>query len=127
MQLCSLGSAWISGEDSSQVADVKISQDLHQCDLSGRDCIEKKSNQTFNCWRSCDGIYAYIYNWEYDGDWLTLKDMIEPLILEYENFKQNYVKHFRFNAKNDSSDFGKLKFWMRFYKYTYQHISMIND
>ena len=41
--------------------------------------------------------------------------MIEPLILEYENFKQNFVRHFRFSAKNDSSDFGKLKFWMTFY------------
>ena len=37
-----------------------FSQDRKKCDVKGRDCIEKKSNATFNCQTSCQESHANI-------------------------------------------------------------------
>ena len=82
-------------------------QDLQSCDLKGRDCIANKSSSgTFNCLTSCDGIYADVGQW-HDSGALGVRDLIRPLISEYENFKQSNVMHFRFDASATSNNFGR--------------------
>ena len=48
-------------------------QDKEKCDSKGRDCIERKSAQTFDCNTTCQGIYA-----EWADEW------IEEEVLEKE-------------------------------------------
>ena len=40
---------------------MTLMQDMKICGPEGRDCIEKKSTEPFNCSLTCDGIYADIY------------------------------------------------------------------
>ena len=83
-----------------------LSQDLPKCDLQGRDCIANKSCLTFECQKSCDGIYADTVLWYTAVDLSTLEKKIQPLVSEYAIFKRNNVRHFRFNAAEASSMFG---------------------
>ena len=69
-----------------------LSQDHKKCDTIGRDCIEEKSNATFNCQTPCQGVYADISHW-YGGETIrSLENMVQPLLTEYKNFKQKKVK-----------------------------------
>ena len=66
---------------------------------------------TFNCSVSCEGIYADV-EWFKDNkgngrDKLKYK----RLISEYNTFKRNLVKHFKFDPANDSTMFRKLQFY----------------
>ena len=80
---------------------------MKKCDPKGRDCIEKYSAETFNCSTTCEGMYADI-SWkatkmEDEKD----KKQYEMLTFEYEKFKKENVKHFRFSSKARFSNFGK--------------------
>ena len=75
---------------------------MQECDLVGRDCLANKSSLTFDCLTSCDGIYADIVQWT-DPESMGVKDIIQPLISEYETFKQNNVRHFAFDAEAEAS------------------------
>ena len=79
---------------------------MSRCDLHGRDCIANKSTLAFGCLTSCDGIYADINKWV---DWDSVGSLEGTLYLilsEYEKFKQNAVKHLRFNPKAGFDMFG---------------------
>ena len=83
-------------------------QDLTKCSPTGRDCIEKNSAKNFNCSFSCEGIYADI-QWRRDEE-MTFeidKDKYTILSSEYQNFKRENVKHFRFSSESSQNDFGK--------------------
>ena len=77
-------------------------QGMQKCDLQGRDCIAKKSHLTFGCLPSCDGIYADVSKW-WDFDPFGMKELIQPLVSEYENFKQNNMRHLRFDTSAEGS------------------------
>ena len=70
---------------------------MQKCDLNGRDCIANKSTLTFDCLKSCEGVYADTNSW-WDWDPKSLKELIRPLLTEYENFKRKNARHFRFNS-----------------------------
>ena len=77
------------------------------CDSEGRDCIEEMSTQTFNCSMTCTGMHADT-NWK--DEHLTDekdKDKYSMLSSEYQNFKKEHVKHFRFSFEASSSMYGK--------------------
>ena len=42
-------------------------QDKENCDSKGRDCIKRKSAQTFNCNTTCQGIYADV---QWSDEWI---------------------------------------------------------
>ena len=77
------------------------------CDPEGRDCIEEKSAQNFNCSMTCTGIYADIA-WK-DEQLKDEKDKkkYSMLSIEYNNFKKEHVKHLRFSSEASSSLYGK--------------------
>ena len=77
------------------------------CDPEGRDCIEAKSAQTFNCSMTCNGVYADT-NWK-DEHRKDEKDRDKYLMLasQYQNFKKEQVKHLRFSSEASSSMYGK--------------------
>ena len=81
---------------------------MEKCSSKGRDCIEEKSGFTFDCLPSCGGTYADTEAWP-DFGW-SFEDMIQPLTSEYNNFKQNNVKHFRFNSTATLTAFGMLNY-----------------
>ena len=85
---------------------VNSSQDIKKCTARGRDCIEAKSDATFNCQTPCQGIYADINQWYSKYTVGNMEDMIEPLLKEYKTFKKNNVKHFRYDDTATSSVFG---------------------
>ena len=80
---------------------------MRKCGPEGRDCIEQNSAETFNCSMTCDGMYADI-NWK-DGNLKDEKDREKYTMLEseYQNFKKENVKHFRFSSEKTWSNFGK--------------------
>ena len=80
---------------------------MKKCGPEGRDCIEQNSAETFNCSMTCDGMYADI-NWK-DGKMKDEKDRRKyaKLDSEYQNFKKEHVKHFRFSSLSFESNFGK--------------------
>ena len=84
---------------------------MRKCDLEGRDCIANKSSLTFDCLTSCDGIYADIVQWT-DPVSMGVRPTIQPLITEYETFKQSNVRHFEFDTKAATSNFGMLESWL---------------
>ena len=87
---------------------VILSQDIKKCSARGRDCIEAKSDASFNCQASCQGIYADITHWD-DRDTLTkMENVMQPIIREYKAFKQSNQKHFRFNNTAASNVFGRF-------------------
>ena len=50
------------------------------------------------CKTSGQGIYADITQWDEEYTRETTKEVIQPLITEYENLKQNNFKHVRFDS-----------------------------
>ena len=79
---------------------------IKKCSPKGRDCIENNSVKTFNCSITCDGMYADIWK---DGN---MKDEMENekytmLSSEYQNFKRENLKIFRFSFEAAQSNFGK--------------------
>ena len=77
------------------------------CGPKGRDCIEKNSAKTFNCSMTCVGMYADTY-WK-DEQLKDEKDKNKYSMLssEYQNFKKEHVKHFRFSSEASASMYGK--------------------
>ena len=83
-------------------------QDMNKCTPEDRDCIENNSAETFNCSMTCEGMYA-------DIDWKSGipngkdRKKYAELRSEYQNFKKENVKHFRFSSEAHSSSgtFGK--------------------
>ena len=71
---------------------------MRKCSPKGRECIEKNSAETFNCNKTCEGIYADIY-WK-DGKMKNEMDREKyaELSSEYANFKRENVKHFEFSS-----------------------------
>ena len=80
---------------------------MKKCGPEGRDCIEQNSAETFNCSMTCDGMYADT-NWK-DGTMKDEKDKEKYAMLsyEYQNFKKENVKHFRFSSGLFWQNFGK--------------------
>ena len=107
MQLCALGIARLSGKTIKKLRIGKLLQDMKKCDPKGRDCIEKNSAKTFNCSMTCNGMYADI-NWKVGNmeDEMD-KEKYTELLSEYENFKKENVKHFRFSSGAYWKNFGK--------------------
>ena len=85
---------------------MTLMQDMKICGPEGRDCIEKKSAEPFNCSLTCDGIYADIYRKASKIEDGIDKDMYTDLTSEYLNFKRERVKHFEFNNSGSASNFG---------------------
>jgi len=84
---------------------------MKKCGPKGRDCIDKHSAETFNCSMTCKGMYADIsleigYS---SGKMKNGKDKkkYEELYSEYQNFKKENVKNFRFSSSSKLDDFGK--------------------
>ena len=77
------------------------------CDPEGRDCIEENSSETFNCSMTCAGMYADT-NWK-DEQLKDEKDKkkYSTMSSQYQNFKKEHVKHFRFSFEASSSMYGK--------------------
>ena len=79
------------------------------CDPKGRDCIERNFAKSFNCSTTCVGIYA-------DVQWKKLSleggaednEKYKMLVAEYRRFKENIVKHFKFNRIAHSSAFSEF-------------------
>ena len=88
-------------------------QGTKKCTPEGRDCIENRSAEIFDCSMTCEGMYADI-SWKIghpDGKMKDGKDKKKyaELYSEYQNFKKENVKHFRFSSEAHSSSgtFGK--------------------
>ena len=79
------------------------------CTPEGRDCVEEKADDDFNCSIACEGIFA-------DAQWIpeasiediegTDKNNLMRLINEYKEFKKN-VRHFRFDSNLTASNYGE--------------------
>ena len=88
---------------------------MEKCTPEGRDCIEAKSSDLFNCSTTCVGIYADV-QWEEKqiGELVQVRgkesdrEKFEEMVLEYKRFKKENMRHFRFNAAGDSTAFGNL-------------------
>ena len=86
-------------------------QGMKKCDPRGRDCIEKNSAETFNCSTTCKGVFADI-SWKIGNpngkmDEGKDKKKYAELYSEYQDFKRENVKHFKFSSESHWSDFGK--------------------
>ena len=85
------------------------------CDEKGRDCIERSSTNTYNCSTTCVGIYADVQQED-----VGLKggaadsEQYKILVAEYRKFKENNVKHFKFNLSANSKEFGELSIHVRY-------------
>ena len=87
-------------------------QEGEVCTPEGRDCVEEKAGESFNCNIACEGIFA-------DAQWIpeasykeiegTDKNNLMRLILEYKEFKKN-VRHFRFDSNLTASTYGENNF-----------------
>ena len=79
------------------------------CTPEGRDCVEEKAGESFNCNIACEGIFA-------DAQWIpeatdeniegTDKNNLMRLIKEYKEFKKN-VWHFQFDSNLTASNYGE--------------------
>ena len=77
-----MGDSWLSGfHKSKQFLSklIKFPQGTNRCGPVGRDCIEKKSTQNFNCSVTCDGVYADVH-WIKD----IIKEEVEDELAEEE-------------------------------------------
>ena len=81
-------------------------QEFKKCDVKGRDCIEEKSNATFKCQTPCQGIFADITQWDDVFTMETPEDVMQPIREEYETFKKNNIKHFKFDSTATGTAFG---------------------
>ena len=84
-------------------------QDGDLCTPNGRDCVVKEASATYNCPTSCEGIHSDI-QWQdeavgksRDGGKEKNKEAFDELMKEYKEFKRNYSRNFRFDAKQDLS------------------------
>ena len=100
------------------------------CSPEGRDCIEDKAGNDFNCSVSCEGMYADVFWVEHmlgEEEIRRQKRMelmgeierkqeeanmmqIAKLVKEYNMFKKESVRHFRFSATANFSAFGDSLF-----------------
>ena len=87
---------------------MTLMQDMKICGPEGRDCIEKKSAEPFNCSLTCDGIYADVYRKAAKIEDGIDKDKNTDPSSEYLNFKRERVKHFEFRTSGSASNFGEL-------------------
>ena len=92
-------------------------QDLKICSLTGRDCIERNSAETFDCRVNCEGFYADVQRAEErtadegrTGKWDKEMDKKKYLTLlsEYNHFKRSIVQHYRFNGTAETN-YGKFR------------------
>ena len=84
------------------------------CNPKGRDCIESKATQNFNCSATCEGLHADVQS-EKDkfniisggGSGQTFQHF-SRMLEEYRTFKKNLVKSFDFKALAKSTQLGRL-------------------
>ena len=79
------------------------------CTPEGRECVEEKAAESFNCSIACEGIFA-------DAQWIREatdeniegmdKNNLMRLIKEYKVFKKN-VRHFQFDSNLTVSTYGE--------------------
>ena len=82
---------------------------MKKCTPEGRDCIENNSAETFNCSMTCEGMYADI-GWKSGHSKGKDKKKYAELHSEYQDFKRENVKHFKFSSDAPWwSYFGKKK------------------
>ena len=107
-------------------------EEMKGCSPKGRDCIETKSTQRFNCSLTCEGIHA-------DVEWVEDKIMSDlerrgnskkgfetekentqnlrhfsSMIDEYRRFKKGLFSSFNFNANATLTQFGMFSFfWLK--------------
>ena len=82
-------------------------QGIKKCNLKGRDCIEERSNATFNCQTACQGIYADVTQWDDIYTMETIEDVMQPIIAEYRAFKKKNVRNFMFDSSAATTVFGR--------------------
>ena len=90
-----------------------LMQGMKKCGPEGRNCIEKNSAETFNCSMTCEGMYVDI-GWKsgIPNGKIPLpngkdRKKYAELRSEYQNFKKENVKHFRFSSEASRSMFGE--------------------
>ena len=102
---------------------------LKRCDPNGRDCIESKHQEKFNCSVSCEGLYADKHREDKvnlrpcektsdsseklretsDGEGRTSKQLIR-MVKEYKRFKKTLVQIFDFNPSDAQAKYGEAIF-----------------
>ena len=102
---------------------------LKRCDPNGRDCIESKHQERFNCSVSCEGLYADGHRGDKvnlrpcekisdssemlcetsDGDDRTSKQLMR-MVKEYKRFKKTLVQIFDFNSSDTQAKYGEAIF-----------------
>ena len=105
---------------------IEFPQDMKNCSPEGRDCIENKSNSTFNCSVACAGIYADV-QWaeniveeEEPGEDEVEKEFSgmyvnKPTRLVYKNLKRQ-IEKIKGIQKGNELDRQKFKKLMSEYK-----------
>ena len=107
---------------------------LRRCDPRGRECIESKSQEKFNCSVSCEGLYiggdhqeSKVNPWACeeakknpeklcetsDGDARTYKHLLR-MVKEYKTFKKNKIQSFDFNSSQEEAQYGEAFFFRLF-------------
>ena len=106
-------------------------EEMKGCSPKGRDCIETKSTQRFNCSLTCEGMHA-------DVEWVEDKVMSDlerrgnskkgfetekentqnlrhfsSMIDEYRRFKKGLFSSFNFNANATLTQFGMFSFLVK--------------
>ena len=87
---------------------MDFEQDMKKCTPEGRDCINKRSTESFNCSPTCEGVYADVQCTEEREPEERKTVKITKLINQYEKYKKQKVQHFVFDASAASTAFGKL-------------------
>ena len=87
---------------------MDFEQDMKKCTPEGRDCINKRSTESFNCSPTCEGVYADVQCTEEREPEDKKQSQIARVIKEYEKYKRQKVQHFVFNTSAESTAFGKL-------------------
>ena len=100
---------------------------LNICDPKGRECIESKSQEKFNCSVSCEGIHADVQYKEnevnlklpegnhelssvaHNGNGVNFEHLLR-MVDEYTRYKKSEVTSFGFNPTAFQSQFGKAIF-----------------
>ena len=92
----------------------KLPDGIQGCTPQGRDCIEAKSSQDFNCSFTCEGVYIdHIdvgdlkpgFEELNKGNNINLKHF-STMINEYKKFKKSLFSSFNFRANANSTKFG---------------------
>ena len=100
---------------------------LNICDPNGRECIESKSREKFNCSVNCEGIHADVQYMEnevnlklpegnhelssvaHNGNGVNFEHLLR-MVDEYTRYKKSEVTSFGFNPTAFQSQFGKAIF-----------------